>query len=186
MRWSHAPGGWPPPLGTCCDFWEAKARPTAAGAPSDAGNRRAAAPFVISAASWSEPMWKNIESAPSDEDVILLVSDCCREPHEFLLPCRRAQAGWVIADTRMPLALLPLKWMSRGGNHHPIRLFSAPSTPQKPLHDPVSPPAQDPPAKPMHDPPAVLSEFGEGGIGGISAAESACRSNSCYSWKRQK
>jgi hypothetical protein len=32
-------------------------------------------------------------------------------------------------------------------------MLANPIAPQKPLHDPVCPPAQDPPAKPLHDPP---------------------------------
>jgi hypothetical protein len=98
-------------------------------------------------------MWNNVESAPSDEDVTLLVSDCCREPYELLKPCRRTQAGWVISGTKTPLAVLPPRWMPRGRNHQVSGILSNPGMPQKPLHDPVSPPAQDPPAKPLHDPP---------------------------------
>jgi hypothetical protein len=99
-------------------------------------------------------MWKNMESAPSDEDVTLLVSDCCREPYELPKPCRRTPAGWVISGTKTPLAVLPLKWMPRGRISQASGIFSNSGAPQKPLYDPISPPTQDPPANPLHDPPA--------------------------------
>jgi hypothetical protein len=87
---------------------------------------------------------------PAWGDVILMVSDCCRQPYEFSKAWRRT--GWETAATQIPLA--PLKWMGCGRNRDPIRILSAPITPNKPVRDPVSPPAQDPPEKPMHDPPA--------------------------------
>jgi hypothetical protein len=56
--------------------------------------------------------WTSVDSAPFDEDVMLLVSNGRRTPYTLLPPARRTAAGWVTSGSMTPLAVLPLKWRS--------------------------------------------------------------------------
>jgi hypothetical protein len=54
--------------------------------------------------------WRPLDSAPSDEDVALLVTDGASEPYPLKLPSRLTAAGWVSSAKGTPLAVTPVKW----------------------------------------------------------------------------
>jgi hypothetical protein len=56
--------------------------------------------------------WTSVDSAPFDEDVMLLVSDGRKTPYTLLPAAKRTAAGWVTSGSMTPLAVLPLKWRS--------------------------------------------------------------------------
>jgi hypothetical protein len=61
--------------------------------------------------------WKPIESAPSEEDVRLQVTDGRGEPYALPNPSRLTAAGWVSSGNGTPLAVTPVSWRP----HHPVR-----------------------------------------------------------------
>ena len=54
--------------------------------------------------------WQSLDSAPVDEDVMLLVTDGPSEPYPLKLPCRLTAAGWVSSAKGTPLTVTPVKW----------------------------------------------------------------------------
>jgi hypothetical protein len=56
-----------------------------------------------------QPNWSPIESAPLDEDVILLVTDGRGEPYTLPNPSRLTASGWVSSSKGKP-TVTPVKW----------------------------------------------------------------------------
>ena len=54
--------------------------------------------------------WQSLDSAPVDEDVMLLVTDGPSEPYPLKAPSRLTAAGWVSSAKGTPLAVKPVKW----------------------------------------------------------------------------
>ena len=54
--------------------------------------------------------WQSLDSAPVDEDVMLLVTDGPSEPYPLKAPSRLTAAGWVSSAKGTPLAVTPVKW----------------------------------------------------------------------------
>jgi hypothetical protein len=54
--------------------------------------------------------WKPIDTAPFDQDLMLMVSDGRGDPYAFKSPCRLTGAGWVSSNKGTPLAVTPLQW----------------------------------------------------------------------------
>lgn len=60
-------------------------------------------PYVIA------DMWQPIGTAPFDRDLELAVID--RDgPHALVFPCRRVLSGWVNAETKARIDILPTHW----------------------------------------------------------------------------
>ena len=57
--------------------------------------------------------WRLIDTAPVDQDVMLLVTDGRGEPYPMPYPCKLTAAGWVSSGT--PLAVTPLQWRPYDG-----------------------------------------------------------------------
>jgi hypothetical protein len=53
--------------------------------------------------------WKPIDSAPSDQDVALIVTDGGK-PYSVNGPFKLTAAGWVSSGKGTPLAVTPLRW----------------------------------------------------------------------------
>ena len=54
--------------------------------------------------------WRLMQTAPFEEDVELFVTDVDGSLYGLRHPCRRTAEGWVRSDTRMPLAVTPVRW----------------------------------------------------------------------------
>ena len=54
--------------------------------------------------------WRPIDTAPSDQDVKLVVTDGRGDPYLLPHPCRRTMAGWVSSSKGTPLVVTPLRW----------------------------------------------------------------------------
>jgi hypothetical protein len=54
--------------------------------------------------------WRLLDSAPTNEDVTLLVIDGASEPYQLRAPSWLTTAGWVSSAKGTPLAVTPLKW----------------------------------------------------------------------------
>jgi hypothetical protein len=55
--------------------------------------------------------WRQIETAPLDRDVALLVTDGRGEPYRIPYPCKRTEGtGWVTSSKGTSLTVTPLQW----------------------------------------------------------------------------
>jgi hypothetical protein len=54
-------------------------------------------------------MWREIATAPFNEDLQLAVIDV-EGPHALVFPCRRILGGWMNAKTRERLDVRPTHW----------------------------------------------------------------------------
>jgi hypothetical protein len=54
--------------------------------------------------------WREIDTAPLDEDLAVLVTDSGSAPYKLKNPCKRTEAGWVSSGKGTPLAVTPVKW----------------------------------------------------------------------------
>jgi len=59
--------------------------------------------------------WRLIDTAPVDQDVMLLVTDGRGEPYPMPYPCKLTAAGWVSSGKGTPLAVTPLQWRPYDG-----------------------------------------------------------------------
>ena len=53
--------------------------------------------------------WSGIDTAPLNENVMLIVTDGRGDPYTLPHPCKRTAAGWV-SSKGTPLAVTPIKW----------------------------------------------------------------------------
>lgn len=67
------------------------------------------------------PVWKDIASAPFDQDLQLAVIDR-REEHSLVFPCRRILGGWVKSKTRQRIDVQPTHWREWSERDPPGRL----------------------------------------------------------------
>jgi hypothetical protein len=63
--------------------------------------------------------WKPIESAPSDEDVTVQVTDGHGKPYTLRNPCRLTAAGWISSGKGTPLTVTPVRWRPYYGSPPP-------------------------------------------------------------------
>jgi hypothetical protein len=63
-------------------------------------------PFI--AKPWQQ--WAPIDTAPRDEDVMLVVTDSHGEQYALLKPCRKTSNGWISSYTRTRLEVRPTRW----------------------------------------------------------------------------
>jgi hypothetical protein len=54
--------------------------------------------------------WSALDTAPLNEDVMLVVTDGSGDPYTLPHPCRRTAAGWVSSNKGTPLVVTPIKW----------------------------------------------------------------------------
>ena len=54
--------------------------------------------------------WNPVETAPSDEDVSLEVTDGVGARYRLHNPCRLTPSGWVSSAKGTPPAVTPVKW----------------------------------------------------------------------------
>jgi hypothetical protein len=54
--------------------------------------------------------WSHLDTAPPDEDIMLLVTDGRGGSYPLLNPCRLTNEGWVSSKRRTPLEVQPVKW----------------------------------------------------------------------------
>jgi hypothetical protein len=54
--------------------------------------------------------WQPIDTAPIEQDVMLIVTDGQGEPYSVLKPFKLTAAGWVSSGKGTPLGVTPLQW----------------------------------------------------------------------------
>jgi hypothetical protein len=54
--------------------------------------------------------WRPIDTAPIDEDVMLIVTDGRGKPYQVPSPFKLTADGWVSSGSGTPLAVTPLQW----------------------------------------------------------------------------
>jgi hypothetical protein len=59
--------------------------------------------------------WLPIDTAPSDEDVLLQVTDGRGATYNLPAPCKLTASGWVSSANGTRLAVTPVKWKPYNG-----------------------------------------------------------------------